>query len=153
MSIEALYHFTTLNLVFHTCRRSRSRLVYVGISEHFSWLRHWAPKERQHEGGVVEVRAQRFPADDSIIAIYRAPGRVRRISGRLRDVSKTGVYFYADFHPQEGSAIQLILTFPRDITYADPVPARCNGRIVRVEPSGRRVGIAVQLGASLAVAV
>jgi PilZ domain-containing protein len=99
-------------------------------------------------------RAPRIVAEDNIVAVYKASNRVRRIFGTVRDISKTGVFFYADFRPQEGSAIQLALTFPREVTYADPVPVRCQGRVVRVESngSGHRIGIAVQIRSSQAAA-
>jgi hypothetical protein len=92
-------------------------------------------------------RSPRVRTEEAVTAVYKATSHVRRFSGTMRDISRTGVFFYADIRPEEGSSIQLMLTFPQDVTYADPVPARCNGRVVRVESNGTgsRIGVAVQI--------
>ncbi len=73
----------------------------------------------------------------------------------MRDISRSGVFFYADFRPELGSNIQLMLTFPREVTYGDPTRAYCKGRVVRVEVHGPkdRIGVAVQIDSYEAVAV
>jgi hypothetical protein len=92
-------------------------------------------------------RAPRIRTEETVAAVYKAAGHVRRYSGTMRDISKTGVFFYADFRPEEGSGIQLMLTFPRDVTYAEPLPVHCKGTVVRVEANGSRcrIGVAVQI--------
>ena len=100
-------------------------------------------------------RAPRVRTEDAVAAVYKSTDHVRCVSGIMRDISRTGVFFYADFRPEEGSSIQLRLTFPRDVTYADPAPVRCNGRVVRVESNGTgsRIGVAVQIDSYEALAI
>lgn len=100
-------------------------------------------------------RAPRVRTEEAVTVVYKATSHVRRLSGTMRDLSRTGVFFYADIRPEEGSSIQLMLTFPRDVTYADPISVRCNGRVVRVESNGTgsRIGVAVQIDSYKALAV
>lgn len=65
--------------------------------------------------------------------------------GQTRDVSFRGLYFLveADFAP--GSAIEFILTLPREITMAGDVHIRCFAEIVRVEAHDGRRGVAARI--------
>jgi hypothetical protein len=92
-------------------------------------------------------RAYRVRTEHSLAVIYKSGGQVHRIPATMRDISRTGVFFYGNFRPEQGSSIQLMLTFPRDVTYADPIPAHCKGRVVRVEANGpgTMAGIAVEI--------
>jgi hypothetical protein len=100
-------------------------------------------------------RAPRIRTEDSVTAVYKAGGQVRRASGTMRDISRSGVFFFADFRPEEGTSIQLMLTFPQEVTYGDAVPARCVGKVVRVESNGTesKIGVAVQIDSYESVAV
>jgi hypothetical protein len=64
-----------------------------------------------------------------------------------RDISMTGVFFYADFSPDLGSSVQLMLTFPEEITRAEPLLAICQATVVRVERNtlAGKFGIAVEI--------
>jgi hypothetical protein len=71
----------------------------------------------------------------------------RRFVGVTRDISSTGLFFYANFRPDEGSRLELILTLPIEITHADSLPVTCIGRVVRLEPGGEPgcFGVAVEI--------
>ena len=94
-------------------------------------------------------RAPRFPVEKSVAVVWSAQGHMHRFAGTTRDISQTGVFFYADFRPDEGSSLQLMLTLPAEVTQAESVPVTCRGRVVRVVPDsdGSRVGIAVAIEA------
>ena len=49
------------------------------------------------------------------------------------DVSSRGLYFTADGGFAPGSAVEVFLTLPPEITLVGPVRVRCQGRVVRVE--------------------
>jgi len=65
--------------------------------------------------------------------------------GQTRDVSFRGLYFLMDADFELGSAIEFILTLPREITLAGDVYIRCFAEIIRVEPHNARRGIAARI--------
>jgi hypothetical protein len=74
-------------------------------------------------------------------------GHQRRAVGTMRDISATGVFFYADFRPDKGSRLELILMLPPELTHAEALPIMCVGTVVRVEPDFAvgKFGIAVEI--------
>jgi hypothetical protein len=74
-------------------------------------------------------------------------GHLRRFPGQTRDISVTGVFFYADFSPEEHSDLHLLLTLPSEVTYTGDMPAVCRCRVVRVEqdPTTGKNGVAVEI--------
>jgi hypothetical protein len=72
--------------------------------------------------------------------------RGRELSASTRDVSYRGLYFLADAKFEIGSEIEFVITLPQQITQSGDVNIRCQGQIVRVEPSENgRVGIAAKI--------
>lgn len=62
-----------------------------------------------------------------------------------RDVSYRGLYFLTETNFESGNAIEFVITLPQDITGGD-VKIRCQGEIVRVEPtSDGRMGVAAKI--------
>jgi hypothetical protein len=90
-----------------------------------------------------------------VAAVTRINGQQRRFAGITRDISRTGVFFFMDFRPEEGSRLQLMLTLPAEVTGRGNVPAVCDTRVVRVERGapGDRCGVAVQIESWQALAV
>src|SRR6266567_4594538 len=83
---------------------------------------------------IVQSRGSpRVSLQQSVAAVCRVAGHLRRSAGKTRDISRRGVFFYADFCLDIGTSVQLMLTFPADITYDQPMPVLCKGTIVRVE--------------------
>jgi hypothetical protein len=73
-------------------------------------------------------------------------GRGQDLSARTRDVSYRGLYFLASTKFEIGSEIEFVITLPEQITQSGDVNIRCQGQIVRVEPSENgRVGIAAKI--------
>ena len=64
------------------------------------------------------------------------------VVGLTRDVSASGIYFETDAKQAPGSTIKFILRFS---TPSGEMALRCQGEIVRIEPLGKRVGIAAKL--------
>jgi hypothetical protein len=65
--------------------------------------------------------------------------------GRTRDVSFRGLYFTVDSQYESGSALQFILTLPKEITMAGDVNILCYAQVVRVEPQPEAVGVAARI--------
>jgi hypothetical protein len=73
-------------------------------------------------------------------------GRGQDLSVRTRDVSYRGLYFLANTKFEIGSEIEFVITLPEQITQSGDVNIRCQGQIVRVEPTENgRVGIAAKI--------
>jgi PilZ domain len=65
--------------------------------------------------------------------------------GQTRDVSYRGLYFLSNANFEAGTEIDFVLSLPQQGTSGD-VSIRCQGRIVRVEPtSNGRLGIAARI--------
>lgn len=66
--------------------------------------------------------------------------------GQTRDVSYRGLYFLSDGKFEPGAEIDFVLTLPRQGPAAGDVSIRCQGLIVRVEPTENgRAGIAAKI--------
>lgn len=69
------------------------------------------------------------------------------IRTETQNISARGVYFYLDQAVEEGTRLEMIMTFPTHITLTGPMRVRLTGRVVRVGPSlpGERVGMAAAI--------
>ena len=85
---------------------------------------------------------RRFPLDLPLSVKY--PSAEAEVC-QTRDVSSHGVFFYAGTDLLQGSAIEFVMTLPMEITGANPLRVQCRGRVVRVDASGKRRGVAVKI--------
>ena len=70
----------------------------------------------------------------------------QELSACTRDLSYRGLYFLADANFKIGSEIDFVITLPEQVTQSSDVNIRCQGQIVRVEPTENgRVGIAAKI--------
>lgn len=93
-----------------------------------------------------ERRAARFVLEEPVTAQW-SNGGIHESAGITRDVSRLGIFFYSDCAPDLHTAMELLLTFPAEVTGGQPRTVFCKGRVVRVEPpshDGGKVGIAVE---------
>ena len=66
--------------------------------------------------------------------------------GQTRDVSYRGLYFLSEAGFEPGSEIDFVLTLPPQAATTGEVSIRCQGVIVRVEPTENgRVGVAAKI--------
>jgi len=79
-------------------------------------------------------QAPRLPAAGSV--------RTQKGVGTPRDVSSTGVFFEVDEPYALGESVSLSLVLERPYAAA-PIRLQGKGRVVRVEPRGGRIGVAV----------
>jgi PilZ domain. len=89
--------------------------------------------------------AQRFEVNLPVTVHFDG----RAVPGFTQDLSGRGIFFYADVPLAEGATVELSFTMPSEITLAENMPVRCEGRVVRATPAtgGKQNGIAVQLDA------
>ncbi len=80
--------------------------------------------------------SQRFNMKLPITVKWNAGAAAGETSTESRDVSSHGVYFFLPKDVKEGSAVEILLTLPNEITLAGPVKVRCLGRIQRTEARG-----------------
>jgi hypothetical protein len=70
------------------------------------------------------------------------PVHLGRTSGITRDVSASGMFFETDASLNLGSSISFNVKFAAP---AGNMMLKCHGEIVRIEPSGTRMGVAVKI--------
>lgn len=51
-----------------------------------------------------------------------------------REVSSRGLYFHLPKALRSGSAVEIVMTLPHELTQAGPVRVRCLGRVLRSAP-------------------
>ena len=65
---------------------------------------------------------------------------------QTRDVSYRGLYFLAEQQLKLGSNIEFIITLPEQVTRSGDVNIRCQGQIIRVEPTNNgKTGVAAKI--------
>ena len=70
----------------------------------------------------------------------------REFCAQTRDVSYRGLYFLAEAKFEIGGEIDFVITLPEQVTQSGDVNIRCQGQIIRVEPTENgRVGIAAKI--------
>jgi hypothetical protein len=63
-----------------------------------------------------------------------------------RDVSYRGLYFLTEAEFLLGSAIEFVITLPKQVTRSGDVNIRCHGQVVRTEPTQNgKMGIAAKI--------
>jgi c-di-GMP-binding flagellar brake protein YcgR len=86
--------------------------------------------------------------DLTLPIIIRVPAEKAADSqlGKTRDVSTRGLYFVVDQNMESGSALDITLTLPSEITHGSDVFVRASGKVVRVEnrmeDGSARMGVA-----------
>jgi len=78
----------------------------------------------------VERRAaQRF--EFHLPVSIRVAGRDGEAHGFTRDLSARGAFFYTEFALTEGDSVELTVTMPSEITLAENMRVRCQGKVTR----------------------
>jgi hypothetical protein len=95
-------------------------------------------------------KAQRFIIEEPVSARW-TNGGLHEVSGQTRDVSTAGLFFYAEFAPDNGSQIEVMVTLPAKVTGSEARTVLCRGRVVRVEAvdeeaaAKAKYGVAVEM--------
>jgi c-di-GMP-binding flagellar brake protein YcgR len=101
-----------------------------------------------HATGVsVERRAtKRFRLKLPITVRWTNRSGIGEARTESEDISSRGVYFVLPEEIKKGSSAEFVLVLPHEITLAEPVRIRCQGRVQRTEMKGlNRVGIAAEI--------
>ncbi|HET6930591.1 MAG TPA: PilZ domain-containing protein [Candidatus Acidoferrum sp.] len=77
--------------------------------------------------------ARRYDLTLPVSIRFSAEKLVKRQEGKTRDISTKGLYFVVDLDLDAGSALDLTLTLPGEITHGSDVFVRAQGKIVRLE--------------------
>jgi len=95
-------------------------------------------------GGKPEQRSQpRIPAQ---VQVSVRTGQSAAGTGITRDLSRNGVFFYTDSQIQTGSALEIVLMLPPELTQGTKQWVCCQASVVRIEeaPSGQ-MGVAASI--------
>jgi len=65
--------------------------------------------------------------------------------GTTRDVSLSGVFFETDVPFRVEEPVKFILVF-EGMSWSRTIRLECEGRVVRVEPAGAKLGVAATIG-------
>lgn len=86
-------------------------------------------------GSMSERRgARRYDLSLPIMIRVPAQGFAETQTGKTRDISTRGLYFVIDRDVNAGSALDIMLTLPSEMTNGDEVLVKASGKVVRVEP-------------------
>lgn len=86
--------------------------------------------------------SQRFDLKLPLVVRWQADSDSAEARTQSKDVSSRGVYFYLPDEMKEGSALEIVMTLPHEITLAGPVQVRCLGHVQRTETdTDKRVGV------------
>ena len=105
---------------------------------------------QENLGGPVALKERRT----SRRFLMRLPLTVRwtdeRVVGEVatesREVSSRSLYFYLPKTLKSGSAVEIVMTLPHELTQAGPVRVRCLGRILRSDSQNQgEVGVAAAI--------
>lgn len=77
--------------------------------------------------------ARRYDLSLPIMVRVPAQGFAETQSGKTRDISTRGLYFVIDRDVNAGSALDIMLTLPSEMTNGDEVLVKASGKVVRVE--------------------
>jgi c-di-GMP-binding flagellar brake protein YcgR len=79
----------------------------------------------------------------------RIPVSIRSSSDRAqaetRDISASGIFLYTTKRLAEGSALEMVLMLPAELTQGEKRWICCQAEVIRVEGSGERFGVAAAI--------
>src|ERR1700686_3825240 len=91
-------------------------------------------------------RAERFNFGVPLTVQWTNGSEQRKAHTITQDVSSGGVYFFLPEAIPDGTAVEVEMTLPTQITLGAPVRVRCQGRIQRcVMKPGESAGIATMI--------
>jgi hypothetical protein len=91
---------------------------------------------------VERRNATRFDLQLPVIVRWRDGSEFREVRTQSEDVSSQGIYFVLAEGIKDGTAVELEVTLPHQITFEEMVRVRCSGRILRSEMEGAKAGVA-----------
>jgi hypothetical protein len=92
-----------------------------------------------------ERRSHRRVCLDLPVAVKFLDDGTYEVTGRTRDVSSRGVFFYLNSEIREGASIEFVMTLPSEITLTEPIRVQCSGTVVRVDRTAEVQGVAVSI--------
>jgi PilZ domain len=78
-------------------------------------------------------------------------GGMHEVSGQTRDVSSAGMFFYAEFAPENGSQIEVMVALPAEVTGLEAKSLLCRGRVVRVEAVEQEAALQPKYGVAVEI--
>jgi c-di-GMP-binding flagellar brake protein YcgR len=95
---------------------------------------------------IERRRAERFNLGMPITVCWTSGSDQRKAQTVTQDVSAGGLYFYLPEAIPDGTAIQVEMMLPTEISNGAPVKVRCQGRVQRcVMKPGESAGMATMI--------
>lgn len=89
--------------------------------------------------------ARRFNMTLPLLVRFTHNGTIEEKVAHTRDVSFRGLYFMMEAPPEEGTAVEIVLTLPQQITLAGEVRIRCAATVLRVDRREDLPGVAASI--------
>jgi len=90
--------------------------------------------------------ARRFPIRLPMTVRWTIGEAVGEIPTESENISSRGVYFFLPKQIKDGSALEILMTLPHELTLAGPLRVRCQGRVRRMKIERiNRVGVAAEI--------
>jgi c-di-GMP-binding flagellar brake protein YcgR len=96
---------------------------------------------------VERRNATRFDLQLPVVVRWRDGSEFREVRTQSEDVSSQGIYFVLTEGIKDGTAVELEVTLPNQITFEEKVRVRCSGHILRSELDGSKAGVAAVIEA------
>jgi hypothetical protein len=91
-------------------------------------------------------RSERFNFGMPLTVQWTNGSEQRQAHAVTQDVSSGGLYFFLSEAIPDGTAVEINMTLPTNITLGTPVRVRCQGRIKRCVPrQGESTGMATMI--------
>jgi hypothetical protein len=95
----------------------------------------------------MERRAtKRFQLKLPMTVRWTSESAIGEVRTESVDISSRGVYFFLPKQIDNGSSVEFVMVLPHEITLAEPVRVRCQGRVRRTEIGDMdRVGVVAEI--------
>jgi hypothetical protein len=92
---------------------------------------------------IERRHAERFDFQLPVIVRWKHGSEMREVRTVSENLSSNGIYFFLPEGIQNGTAVEVVVTLPNQITLAGPLSVRCFGRLQRCEKQeGAKQGLA-----------
>ena len=81
-------------------------------------------------------RAERYDFQLPVIVRWKHGSEMREVRTVSDNLSSSGIHFSLPEGLKNGTAVEVMMTLPNQITLAGPLSVRCFGRVQRCEPEG-----------------
>ena len=104
----------------------------------------WLLMTSAEQNRIERRSGQRFPYQ--IPVLLRVPAESRTGTGCTQDLSSRGALVWTDFPLKEGTAVEMVLVMPSEITLGEDMNVCCHAHVMRLERvEGSKPAVAIKI--------